>query len=674
MIAHQGRHSFAATIHTLVSIFLASCTAEYIPKTITNTPGYALLAGVSHVPAPIVFSPNQQDWEGIDGAWNTFSLRVGSQQKNISVLVSTTNQQVWVVNAQACTVNSMGGLADAVSQIPAGQCESSRGYLFNTSESITWYETGYYGLQAPMTLGVDTIGLFGLDTVTIGLSEEGEGPAVSNTTIGTIGTYATKATPEFWLGYIGLQSKPSTFLQQPSRPSYITGLFEMQGIPSQSFGYTAGAQYRKSSATYLGSLTLGGYDASRFVSNSIFFAPDTERNLVVGLTGLTAQTTSASNIDLLNGTNIDLRIDSTIAEIWLPINVCKIFEEVFGLIYDNVTDLYLVDVILHQILLELNPSITFTLRQPAKSSATGTVRVTLPYDAFDLQAKPPYRGLNETKRYFPLRRGANDSQWTLGRTFLQEAYLTVDWERSQFQVYPCDWTGKQSEIVAIVSPRYGNAVGASDVRSSNLSIAAIVGIAIGVTAAVIVASVTAWWVWRRQHRKAHGEYTSFPAPPNSGSSQTPGGSTFTSADGGSLVFPKAELPADSNISKDENPFADTNPVEHPVYEMMGDIPVNEAGGRQLSEKETMIVRGRNINGVDPYGTPTLSMPNTAGKSARAFSAEEIVMSNHMYHRNRASFSTVAAQHGMSTGLPLPQAQREGPCTGELPRRRFSYES
>lgn len=56
-----------------------------------------------------------------------------------------------------------------------------------------------------MTLGLGTIGLFGLDTVIIGLSGEGEGPAVSKTTIGTIGTYATMATLESWLGHIGLQ-------------------------------------------------------------------------------------------------------------------------------------------------------------------------------------------------------------------------------------------------------------------------------------------------------------------------------------------------------------------------------------------------------------------------------------------------------------------------------------
>ena len=88
------------------------------------------------------------------------------------------------------------------------------------------------------------------------------------------------------------------------------------------------------------------------------------------------------------------------------------------------------DNILHERLLELNPSVTFTLRQAAGTTASGTVEVALPYDAFDLRASPPYQTINETSKYFPFRRGSNDTQWTLGRTFLQEAYLIVDWERS----------------------------------------------------------------------------------------------------------------------------------------------------------------------------------------------------------------------------------------------------
>jgi hypothetical protein len=614
-----------------------------------------------------VVSPDKDSWDGIDGAWNTFSVRIGSQQEKTSLLVSTANQQIWVVNSQACTPNAMRNLPNAVWGMSEKECGSSRGHLFNTSQSSTWYETGYFDLHVSPTPPTDrgVYGLFGVETVGLVLLDQDDGPVAHNMTIGTIGTQSTLATPEFWLGHIGLQTKPSEFFRQPSQPSYITGLFEAQDIPSQSFGYTAGAQYRTGETTNLASLTLGGYDASRFISNDVVFAPDKNGNLPVGLVKLTAQTATDSNIDLLGGTNVDLYINSTAAEIWLPVNVCNIFEKTFGLIYDEATGLYLVDNILHQILSNQNPNITFTLRKVASDIAAGTVNITLPYQAFDLQAKPPYQNLQEEKRYFPIRRGANASQWMLGRTFLQEAYLKVDWERGLFSVYERDWTSKESDVVAIVSPRYATKQEDPDPEpdppSSKLSTAAIVGIAIGVAIAVLLAVVAAWWMWRRRNRKTDSDFSFAPAPTASGSASPtgPDDSAVSTLGAGPLVFPKAELPGESSV---RDPFSDTNAVQQPIYEMMGDIPATEAGGRQLSEKESMIVRERNINGVDPHGVSSSSISNAATRSTPVSSTDDIVTLDRRHHHT-SSFSSGSEQ------LPPYQAQQE-----DAARRRFSYET
>lgn len=90
-----------------------------------------------------------------------------------------------------------------------------------------------------------------------------------------------------------------------------------------------------------------------------------------------------------------------------------------GLTFDNRTERYLVNDTTHTKLLQLNPSITFKL----SVNATGgtTLNLNFPYAAFDLQASYPIYS-NRTN-YFPLRRAFNDSQYTLGRTFLQEAYV-----------------------------------------------------------------------------------------------------------------------------------------------------------------------------------------------------------------------------------------------------------
>lgn len=168
-----------------------------------------------------------------------------------------------------------------------------------------------------------------------------------------------------------------------------------------------------------GTLTLGGYDASRFAPSGVSFrfASDISRNLVVGLQSIEFSDSITKPKDLLSG-GILTFVDSTVPHIWLPINACKEFEDAFGITYDQQTNLYLVNDTLHDTLLAQNASVTFVIGNDVKGG--DTVNITLPYLSFDLEAS--YQSLNgTTKRYFPLRRAANDTQYTLGRTFLQES-------------------------------------------------------------------------------------------------------------------------------------------------------------------------------------------------------------------------------------------------------------
>ena len=169
----------------------------------------------------------------------------------------------------------------------------------------------------------------------------------------------------------------------------------------------------------LGSLTLGGYDSSRFVPNNVVFnfASDISRDLVVALRSIQLTDSSTTNKELLPSGGILTFIDSTVPHIWLPINACKAFEDAFGITYDNQTQLYLVNDTLHGTLVKQNASLSFVLGNDAQGGET--VNITFPYAAFDLQVEYPI--VNSTTHYFPLRRAANDSQYTLGRTFLQEA-------------------------------------------------------------------------------------------------------------------------------------------------------------------------------------------------------------------------------------------------------------
>jgi hypothetical protein len=239
----RGHCAFLTTTCAfLAAALLLPCvvTAEYVQTNITETPNFKLLPGISSVPAPVSVAPGQ-DWMGIDGAWNTFNLEVGEPQQIVGVSVSTASQQIWVINDMACITNITDPATGEITALNVldRDCAFSRGWLYNSSNSETWHQKGFYQLWIEKNLGLVGNGLYGFDSVGLGIPGE-EGPRVQNTTVGTL------ITANFWLGHIGVHPKPTNFsaFENPI-PSYMVTLFEQKSIPSLSFGYTAGAQYRK---------------------------------------------------------------------------------------------------------------------------------------------------------------------------------------------------------------------------------------------------------------------------------------------------------------------------------------------------------------------------------------------------------------------------------------------
>jgi hypothetical protein len=235
MVPPSGRCAFLVV--SVATLFGQCVTAEYVQNNITSVPGYTLLPGVASVPAPVRVSPDQE-WLGVDGYWNTFSLRVGNPPTPVYVQVSSASQQIWAINGQACTKNitDSSGKITAYNQVNT-ECVETRGKLYNQTSSQTWREKGYYRLWLEKWLGLEGNGLFGWDSVGLGALGE-EGPRLNSTIIGTL------VSANFWMGHIGLHPKPTNFsaFEDPVT-SFMTGLFEQKSIPSLSFGYTAGARY-----------------------------------------------------------------------------------------------------------------------------------------------------------------------------------------------------------------------------------------------------------------------------------------------------------------------------------------------------------------------------------------------------------------------------------------------
>lgn len=300
-----------------------------------------------------------------------------------------------------------------------------------------------------------------------------------------------------------------------------------------------------------GSLTLGGYDRSKFTPNDVTFAiAEDERDLMVSIQKITGGGKS------LLPSEMTAYLDSAVPYIVLPETACEKFEEEFKLVWDNESSLYVVSDTLHTLLLAKNPNITFNLGTPTQS-----VDITFPYAAFDLEAGYPLVENTTTVKYFPLRRANGSIQYTLGRTFFQEAYVIADYERRNFSISQALFNERLEADLVPVYPIAG--------APKELPIGAIAGGAgAGVAVIALILAYFFWWKPRQRRRKPSeldGNSLYHPLHPNSHQKNP--------------AFIKAELGAGDDNERHDGRYG--KPVEmgaqEEIYEMDGGDVVNDIG-------------------------------------------------------------------------------------------------
>jgi hypothetical protein len=439
--------------------------------------------------------PPSDKFDGADGSWSTFKISVGTPGQDFRVLPSTKGGVTYVIAEEGCL--------DGVDPVDCPQLrgievfQSAQSTGFQVNASTTWSAIGQYDVDLEDALNYTARGLFGLDTLTLGAAADSSSSASLTRQV-----VAAVADPSYYLGILGLGQGKSSF-NSGSQPvdSFLYQLRESKRIPSFAYAYTAGARYRLKSV--FGSLILGGYDATRFETPasefSFSFSQDPSRLLTVGVSSIMATNTLQGTYSLTSGAHFSV-IDSTVPHLWLPADVCAEFETAFGLTYDPQTDLYLVNDTIHEELVSKNPTITFKLVNSLEDTTTNYTNIELPYAAFDLQASYPY--YTNATNYFPIRRAANDTQYVLGRTLLQEAYLIVDYERANFTVAQAVFPNPlpASNVITIKSPSDAELTEAST-SSSSLSTGAIVGIVIGAVAAVILVILGIFFFRKRRGKQ-----------------------------------------------------------------------------------------------------------------------------------------------------------------------------
>ena len=355
------------------------------------------------LPAPISIPPSL-DFDGIDGPWSSFRISIGTPPQTVKVLISTASSQTWAILPEGCA------------QSDPANCTVSRGGAFEPDNSTTWNNnTATANALFPLLLDNSILnytaaGLYGFDNVTLGGPG---GPSLGNQAVAGI------VTEQIYLGLFGLNPQTSTLPDATSPlPDFVSQLNQSGSIPSLAWSYTAGNQYRPGS--FYGSLILGGYDTSRFEPNNITFSFNGTGSAIFAVNIGAIILTTNDNITVLTGPNnsVPALIDSTTPYMYFPLYLCQQFEKAFGIEWDADVQAYLVNNTLHQALQSQNTSIVFNLGNSSTTPGQG-FNISLPYAAFDLIAEAPL--VPNATRYFPLMRSANESQYTLGRTFLQEA-------------------------------------------------------------------------------------------------------------------------------------------------------------------------------------------------------------------------------------------------------------
>ncbi|KAF2137935.1 uncharacterized protein K452DRAFT_321556, partial [Aplosporella prunicola CBS 121167] len=463
----------------------------------------ALGPRATSIPPPLDVAYSQY-WDGYDGPWSSFTIRLGSRDTKVRVFPSTSSTALWAVSPLGCLE---GTYRPGIPCNASGDtfAPGSRGGIFHYEASSSWHNNPLstppdWALHALTQPDYESSAPWGYDTVSIGASG---GPTLTNQTIAVI------ASKWFWLGVLPLNPRPTNFSVNDTyylAPSLLQVLKDEGHIPSLSWGYTAGASYDTENGVF-GSLTLGGYDAGRFSENgsriTVPFQQDEEKDLTVSVKSIKV---SGSSSISLSSEPFDATIDSALSYLFLPQNDIWLWEKAFDLTLDPVSNLYLLNETAYTKLRNEQQTISITLGAPGDSDNRNEVTIQYPIESFLLNTSWPNNitNSNGSSRYFPIQVTEGTAACTLGRTFLQEAYLIYDYENQEFTVGARS-PGNPKPDLKLISPREISPSGPTqgdNSGKSGLSAGALAGAIVGSIIGGFLIAALVFWIYTRKRAAA----------------------------------------------------------------------------------------------------------------------------------------------------------------------------
>ncbi|MCJ1436503.1 hypothetical protein MMC27_005882 [Xylographa pallens] len=263
-------------------------------------------------------------------------------------------------------------------------------------------------------------------------------------------------------------------------------------------------------------------DLNRYYSHNTTFALDPDLNPVVAINQVTIAASPPPSSSISNSWSGDkpytlfetseadlFTIDSSTPFLWLTEAVCTRLEDAFGIVYNEALQLYLLNTTQQQTLSNANISFTFDLSDYPGSS--NSVSLQLSYNAFDLALSYGFPGLENvfpqmdasspSVPYLPVRKAANSTQYTIGRMFLQETYLIVDYQRNNFSVSQAKFAldAIDNQELLDIDPPSSDAPATTDQSTQGLTAGAWIGTAIGALVGLVALTLlVCFFVFRRR--------------------------------------------------------------------------------------------------------------------------------------------------------------------------------
>lgn len=222
---------------------------------------------------------------------------------------------------------------------------------------------------------------------------------------------------------------------------------------------------------------------------------DRDLSLWVKSINVFANSTDDNQRTTVSATPFNAIVDSGVSPFFLPQAVCDSFAKYLELRYNNTLDMYLVNETEHNRLENDSPSMEITLSNEAVGGKD--VTILLPYASLELRMSREYPNATTWSRYFPIRPAKSPDQYTLGRVFLQEAYLVANYERRNFSIAQRAYDSEKPRIIPIRDP--------ARPATDDISNAATYGLIAGGCALAGILILLLVWRCQRRRSKRSGD-------------------------------------------------------------------------------------------------------------------------------------------------------------------------